>query len=306
MKSWSAAKISRHWGVSDAWRVYVILLLGVGGFGFSAIFARAADAPGLIVAVWRVSVAALLLAVPFAWQPPALRRLDRATLRRGLLGGTIFAISVASFHIGLDYTPAANAAFLANIAPVWVGLITLLVLRQALPRRFWPGVSVALAGAALIVFGGGGLTGLQAGDLIVLANSLIWATYQVYTAQSRIHTGALTWVWLIVTVSALWLIPLALLLGYRLAPYSRETTLNMLGAGVVAQAGGFLAFNYVLGRLPAARVSVVNLLQPVVTAIGAALLLGEAFGGWRLAGGALILAGVYLVTMPDRARGSET
>ncbi len=282
-------------------RVYLILLLGVFAFGFSAIFARAADAPGTVVATWRVAIAALLLTIPFARQPADQRRLDRDTLRWGLIGGSIFAISLANFHIALDYTTAANATFLGNIAPLWVGLITLLVLRKSLPSLFWPGVAIALPGAALIVFGNGGVVGIQGGDLIVLAGSVIWAIYQIITAQARAHMSTLTWVWLIVTIATIWLIPFSLLLGYAPGGYDARTTLAMLGAGVVSQTGGFLAFNYALGHLSAARVSVANMLQPVVTAIAAALLLGEPFGGWRLVGGVLILIGVYLVTTSRRS-----
>ena len=202
---------------------------------------------------------------------------------------------MALFHVALDYTTAANATFLGNIAPLWVGLITLVVLRRALPRLFWPGVAVALTGAALIVFGNGGLTGVSPGDLIVLFSSVIWAAYQVITGEARARMSTLTWVWLIVAVACVELVMVSLLLGEALAGYNLKTTLAMLGAGLVSQVGGFLGFNYALGHIPALQVSVANMLQPVITAVAAFILLGEPFGGWRLVGGALILAGVYLV-----------
>ncbi len=285
-------------------RTYAILILAIVAFGFSAIFARIADAPGMVVATWRVSIAAAVLAIPFARQTAAQRRLDRHTRRWALIGGTIFAASVALFHVALDYTTAANATFLGNIAPLWVGLITLVVLRRALPRLFWPGVAVALTGAALIVFGNGGLTGISPGDLIVLFSSMIWAAYQVITGEAREQMSTLTWVWLVVAVACVWLVPLSLLLGEALGGYNLKTTLAMLGAGLVSQVGGFLGFNYALGHIPAPQVSVANMLQPVITAVAAFILLGEPFGGLRLVGGGLILAGIYLVNH-SRHAGAE-
>ncbi|MBN2471991.1 MAG: DMT family transporter [Anaerolineae bacterium] len=274
---------------------YIILMGGVAAFGFSAIFAHMADAPGFVVATWRVSVASVFLSVPYLRQPRQQRHISRAALRRLLIGGSIFPISLGVFHVALDYTSAANATFLGNVAPIWVGLITLLVLKRALPRLFWPGVAVSLGGAALIVFGDGGLEGVRSGDLIVLANSLVWGVYQLYTAHARARISTLTWVWGVVVISSLWLIPIALLSGYALTGYSAPTTWAMLGSGVITQSLGFIAYNYALGKIDAARVSVLNMLQPVVTAVMAYLLLAEPFGGLRLVGGALVLAGVYLV-----------
>ncbi|MBN1965803.1 MAG: hypothetical protein JW910_14220, partial [Anaerolineae bacterium] len=72
-------------------RAYLALLAGVLCIGFSAIFARYADAPGIVVAAWRVSTATLVLAIPFMRQPPARRLPRRASLGWALLGGALFA-----------------------------------------------------------------------------------------------------------------------------------------------------------------------------------------------------------------------
>lgn len=278
---------------------YLILVASVAAFGFTGIFAHMADAPGMVVATWRVIVATLFLSVPYLRQPAAQRQIDRSTLRRLLIGGTIFPITVGVFHVALDHTSAANATFLGNIAPIWVGLITLVVLRRALPRLFWPGVVVSLVGAAFIVFGDGGVAGIRSGDVIVLINSLAWAIYQIYTAQSRTQISTLTWVWGVVAVSSLWMIPVTLLSGSALTGYDTPTTLAMIGSGVISQSLGFIGYNYALGKIQAARVSVINMLQPVVTAVMAYFLLAEPFGGLRLVGGALVLLGVYLVNRRD-------
>ncbi len=285
--------------LSPAARANIILLLSVFAFGFTAVFARWADAPGLIVAAGRAAVAAIVLAVPYARQPAERRRLSPALARRVVFSAVIFAIGMALFHVALDFSTAANVTFLGNLAPLWVGVLTLFVLRRTLPRLFWPGLAVAGVGAALIVFGDGGLAGIHPGDLIVLGSSFFWASYVVLTGEARARVSALTWVWPVVTLSAALLTGLALLLGTPLTGYGPQTALAILGSGIFSQAMGFIGFNYVLDRVPPARATVTNMLQPVITAIAAALLLGEAFGGWRLVGGALILAGIYLVNRPD-------
>lgn len=282
-------------------RAYVILLLSVASFGATGIFAKLADAPGMVVATWRVLVAMVLLTIPYLRQPAHLRRLDGPRLRSAWIGATFFAASVVIFHIALDYTTASNATFLGNLAPIWVGLLTLFVLRQRLPRLFWPGVVVALFGAALIVFGNGGLQALRTGDIIVLFNSSMWAAYQVVTGQARARVSTVTWVWVVVAISTLYLVPLTLLTGNTLFGYSTTTMLAMFSSGMISQTGGFLGYSFALGFIDATRVSVINLLQPVVTTIFAVLLLSETFVGWQILGGFLVLAGVYLVNSDSRA-----
>ncbi len=287
---------------AGAWP-YVILILSAVAFGFSAIFARlAAGAPALVIATWRATIAALAMTLPFLGQPAAARRLDAPRRRAGLLGGLLFAVSLAGFHLALEQTTAANATFLGNLAPLWVGLITLVVLRRTLPRLFWPGMGIALLGAGLMVFSEGGLTGIHRGDLIIFANSTLWAAYQVLTGEARARISTLTWGWMVQGIGMLTLIPLTLALGYSLTGYDSATIAALVAAGLISQFGGFMGYNYALGYVPAARASVINLLQPVVTAVVAALLLAESFGGGRLVGGALVLAGIYVATRPGVGR----
>jgi drug/metabolite transporter (DMT)-like permease len=58
---------------------------------------------------------------------------------------------------------------------------------------------------------------------------------------------------------------------------------------------GWLAINYALGHLPAAVVSPTLLAQPVLTAIIAVPLLGQAMGPQQILGGAVALSGIYLL-----------
>ena len=68
-----------------------------------------------------------------------------------------------------------------------------------------------------------------------------------------------------------------------------------MGAALISQVGGYLSINYALGHLPASVVSTTLLTQPVLTAILAVPLLGEGIGWGQVAGGAIVLAGIWLV-----------
>jgi drug/metabolite transporter (DMT)-like permease len=60
---------------------------------------------------------------------------------------------------------------------------------------------------------------------------------------------------------------------------------------------GYLMSSYALGHLPASVVSVTMIGQPIVTAIIAIPLLGEALGAAQILGGILALTGIYLVNI---------
>ena len=79
-----------------------------------------------------------------------------------------------------------------------------------------------------------------------------------------------------------------------LAIPDHRSFLALLGLGLVSQLGGYLALTYALGHLPATVTSVSLLSQGPLTAVLAALLLGEPLTGAQILGGALVLAGVGL------------
>jgi drug/metabolite transporter (DMT)-like permease len=103
----------------------------------------------------------------------------------------------------------------------------------------------------------------------------------------------------VTSVAALLLINLAM--GSTFTGYGRSAWLALAGLGLISQLGGWLAINYALGHLRAAPVSVCLLAQVLVTTLAAMPLLGEFLKLNQVAGGVLVLAGIYLVTQGPRA-----
>jgi drug/metabolite transporter (DMT)-like permease len=68
----------------------------------------------------------------------------------------------------------------------------------------------------------------------------------------------------------------------------------VLGLGLISHLGGYLALSYALGHLPATVTCVSLLSQGPLTAVLAALLLGEPLTRYQIAGGMLVLVGVGL------------
>jgi drug/metabolite transporter (DMT)-like permease len=282
---------------------YLALGVGILTLGLSAIFVRWANAPGAVTSFYRMAVAAVILFLPYYRNVKTKDKLPREGVWMAVLGGFFFAADVASWATGVMLSGATNPTLLANTAPVWVGLGAMFFFREKLNFKFWAGLVVAIGGAALIL----GLDSLKGsalglGSLYGLMAAIFYGGYFLFTQRGRETLDSLTYVWISVVSSTVVLLGLTLVLRQPLTGYSSFTYLNFLLAGLISQAMGYLAISYALGQLPASLVSPTMLGQPVVTAILAGPLLGEAISGLQIIGGVAVIVGVLVV---HRSRNGE-
>ena len=193
---------------------------------FTAIFTKWANVPGPVSAVWRMTIAAVVLALPFIrqvrhWTPAA-----RLNISWGIAGGLAFALNLGLLNTALLLTSAATATLLDNTAPLWVGIGALIVFGERLKGRYWAGLALALAGAA-VVTGFNPTAGFvpNRGDAIAFGGATFYAVYLLITQRGRRDLDSLSYLWLVVASAgvALTLASLALrlpLFGYSLRTYA--------------------------------------------------------------------------------------
>lgn len=276
-------------------RAYVALALGIVCISFSAIFTKWAGVPGPVSGFYRVVIATVVLA-PFAARG-AGRVLGQggAVLGLALLAGVWFAADLAVWNTSLLYTSAANSTLLGNTSTLWVSLWSLLVLHERLRGRFWLGTLLALGGAALIVGPDLQATGrLGLGDGLALGSSLFYAAYILTTRRVRRSAGTLEYMWLSSFGSTWVLLAVCLAGGLPLCGFTADTYAALVALALVSHVAGWLSINYALGHLRASLTSVSLLAQPVITALISVPLLQENLALPQLAGGALVLLGIYL------------
>jgi drug/metabolite transporter (DMT)-like permease len=276
---------------------YGALLIAIAGISWSAIFVRWAGVPGTASAFYRVLIAGAVL-VPWC----AIRGSRRpVSARAGWLaaaGGVFFALDLALWNTAVLRTHAAVASTLGNNTPFFVGIGTWLVLRRRPRASFWIGLALALAGCLLIMNADlrrAGSGGSLSGDLLAVGASIFFAAYLMTTERIRTRMDTLTFNTLAVVGSIATLFVLCLLLGLPLTGYPPRAWLALAGLGLVSQVMAYYALVYALGHLPATITSVGLLAQVPCTALLAVLLLGEPLGALQIAGGAVVLAGIYVV-----------
>ena len=285
-------------------RPYLALLAAILGISWSAIFVRWAGVPGVVSAFYRVAIAAAVL-VPWRLSRGAPLPPPRA-LRLALAAGLFFALDLGLFNTAVLQTSAAKATVLGNNAPVFVGLGTWLVFRRRPAGRFWAGLVLALGGCAVIVSDGwAAASGSLRGDAIALTAAVFWAAYLLTAEQVRATMDTLTFNALAIASSAAALLIICLAMGAPLTGHPPRTWGALLALGLVSQLFSYYCLVYALGHLPATVTSVGLLAQVPLTALLAVPLLGEPITLPLLAGGALVLAGVYLVNRQGPPRTAD-
>jgi drug/metabolite transporter (DMT)-like permease len=291
-------------------RAYLALVATIAGISWSAILVRWADAPGTVSALYRVLIAGAIL---FVWR--GIRGSTRPVSARhaaiAIAGGVFFALDLALWNTAVMKTQAAVASILGNNTPIFVGMMAWLVLRKRPQASFWIGLALALAGCVLIMSvdlredttARGSLTG----NALALIASVFFAAYLIVTERVRRSMDTLTFNALAIAGSIAALLAIALALDLPLTGYPPRTWAAFAGLGLVTQLAAYYALVYALGHLPATITSVGLLAQVPCTAALAWLLLGESLTATQIAGGGIVLAGIYVVNRRPEVggRGSE-
>ena len=281
---------------------YLILLIGVLAVSTASTlirFAQADGVPSLVIAASRLSIAALIL-TPFALRGHAdqLRRLSRRDLALALGAGALLAVHFASWITSLEYVSVLVSVVLVTTNPLWVALLSPLLLGERLKRRTLLSIGVAFVGGILISLtdasGAGPGRAPLLGSALSITGAIAAALYLIIGRRLRATLSLTPYIWLVYGAAAIVMLIVVAVSGLPLTGFPPQTYLWLLLLGIVPQLIGHSSFNYALGHVSAAYVSLVTLGEPIGSAILAYFLLGEVPAVIQLAGAALILLGVSL------------
>jgi drug/metabolite transporter (DMT)-like permease len=200
------------------------------------------------------------------------------------------ALSSTCFIFSLAHTSVANTLILMSTGPYVAGLLGWLLLGERVAPRTWLSMSVALAGAVVMVSNSYG-RGAIVGDLlaIVMASSFAVATVlvrrhpEIQMAPAAVLATALTFL-------------VALPMAAPLETSPRDLVL-LAFFGVGQFGAGFLLFMAGARLMPAAETSLIGMLEVVLGPTWVWLVLSERPAAASLAGGALILAALLANTL---------
>lgn len=259
--------------------------------------------------LWSTAGAAIKLTALSSWQINSGRSLIAAAVlflalpgsrrmlsRKGFLVALAYAATVALFVIANKLTTAANAIFIQDTAPVWVLLLSPLLLKESASKSELTAAPVFLVGLALFFFDRL-QPGQLAGNLVALASGVAFSLCIMgLRGQNREAQAILVWGNVIAGVLTLW--------PAFEGPAPGPTDWGILAfLGIVQLGLAYALFQYGLRETKAVEASLLALPEPVLNALWAFLLVNEVPGKWALVGGAIILlATLWRTLAAGRAR----
>jgi drug/metabolite transporter (DMT)-like permease len=320
---WTFFQVSRHLKISGhkpSIPPLAVLPFGILAASTAAIFIRFAqqEAPSLAVAASRLSIATLILSpyVLFRY------RKELSTIKANQIGllvlsGIFLALHFWSWMSSLEFTTVASSVVLVTTSPLWVVLLSPLVLHEKLGRNVIIGLVVALVGGMIIGMSEtchwqGGLVCGSLGDfiqgkafignLLALAGAWFAAGYMLIGRKVRSGISNTAYIFVVYGTSAVVLLFGVALLGYKLTGYPPVTYAWFIALAVIPQLIGHSTFNWVLKYISAAVVSITLLGEPIGSTILAFFILKETPTLTEGVGAVFILVGIYLASRQDRLK----
>jgi O-acetylserine/cysteine efflux transporter len=223
-----------------------------------------------------------------------------ATLISGALG---YGGSVVIQNAGIGRTSVSHAALLIGATPVLIAVIAALWQHAVARPVAWAGFALSLAGVGLVAGGhGGGAT--VTGDGLVLASLLVSATFTVVQGRLLRDRDPVAVTAVQFLGAAIAMLPVAVVTGGM--PAAPAAPGPALATAALATAGTLLPFTlfaYGQSRVSAEVAGAFVNLEPLVGAVAGVVVFGNPAGPEQLAGGAAILIGIALSSLPLLASG---
>jgi drug/metabolite transporter (DMT)-like permease len=259
-------------------------------------------ASSLSIAAWRLTLAVIILApVVLSRHRDELARLTRSELMRATAAGFLLALHFATWISSLEFTSVAASVVLVATSPLFVGLLSPLLLHEAVPRLMFVGIVIGIVGTGVIALDGlGGGSEPLKGDLLALAGALCVSGYMMIGRTLRRGLTLLPYIFVVYGVAAVVMLVVVVATRQQMFGFALETYGWVLYLALGPQLIGHTSFNWALRYLSATYVTVTLLSEPIGAALLAWWLLGEAPRQLEVVGGALILGGIAIASRAER------
>lgn len=265
--------------------------------------AAAGDVAPIMQIALRSGVAAVLVGLVMVYRGERLT-LASGNWRPGMLVGVLFALEFLLLGEGLRLTSASHAVVLLYTAPIFVALgLHWRLPAERLGALQWTGIVLAFSGI-VVTFAGRpsvaadhALADMLVGDILALLGGIAWAATTVVVRCSRLSNAAATETLLYQLIAGfVLLLPAAALLGQTAIRPTAMAWGSLAFQSLIVSFASYLGWFWLLRRYLASRLGVFSFMTPLFGILFGVWLLDEPLEPSFVAGAALVLAGVVLVS----------
>ncbi len=285
---------------SSRTQVILLLMLSVSMVSSASIFIRLSTSPPLVIVFWRTFYGAILMA-----SIGAVRR-DLSALRKPIVKqnwhwlvaiGITLSLHFSTWFQSLFMTSIAASVVLVNSSPIFTAILSTIILGEALRRRSWIGIIIAVAGAVFLAWGdfGGTDTIALTGDLLALSGAIFLSLYFIGGRRFAKEMPITVYTFVIYLIAAVTTLGICIPLNINILVFEPSEVLIFILLAIFPTVLGHSVNNYLLTKVPAYVVSSAVLGEPIGAAILAAIIFIEIPGSTIVIGFIVILIGVAIV-----------
>ena len=274
---------------TDHYRLALLLVIAsaVANSANGLILRSMDSADGWQVIFYRSCFLAGTLSVVFVlqsgWRVQAALRELRAW---ALLGVVAVAAVNTCFILSMTYTTVANTMFVLSAAPFFTALLGWLVLRETVERGVWVAMCVAITGIGVMLWDGLGAGALLGNALAVMA-AFCFGTFVVVLRKGR----AVNMLPVVILGSMLGALNAAFMSGWALSISLHDVALLFIW-GALLSGVVHAIFAWSSRHVPGAELTLLILIEFILSPMWVWLLAGEEPSRATLIGGALVIASV--------------
>lgn len=247
---------------------------------------------GLISAFYRMFFSALII-VPIALLLKKLKTKSSYLIALASLCGILFASDVAVWNIAIQESTATQASLLTNLSPIWVGLLSMIVLKTRLSLNFWLGCSLAFFGM-LCYMGFDTLYNLKIDRALIfgLLSGIFYSGYILVSKQVLKKIQIIEFMFYMLITASIFLGLLNYVCGEEFYGFTNEAWINLVVQAILCQLIAWGLLSYATTQLEPTKISLTLLSQAVFAGILSWYFFDENFTLQMLLGGVIILIGI--------------
>jgi len=283
--------------------VFAILIFGICCSAVSFVFIRESSERSIMLAAWRVLLAALILAPAYF---NARKKFGDAPffsiIKRSAVPGLILSIHFIAWVVGARLTPGANATLIVTLMPLVMPFFMYFLYREKLFIHEWIATSLAMIGIVILGFSDVQISSEHfTGDIICLVSMVLFAAY---LALARSNLEAVPSVWLYIVpmyaLAGLSSLLIAAVSGPVMPNLDWYNLLMVFLLAALSTVIGHTALNYAMQKLRGQTVTLMNMLQFVIAGIAGFFMYNEQPSALFYVASGFIVAGLLVVILKPR------
>jgi len=229
--------------------------------------------------------------------------LSRELMKNTALPGILFAFSFLSGFASIRMTSVANATLITTIQPILILFVAPKLFGEKLRARQLVYSAFSMAGVLLVVLAAASTSGAQlSGDFMALLNVVIWTVYFVLSKKRRL-AGVHSWSYLaaVFVWSSVVILPFGAFASNDLGAMKSSDWVYVIAMAIGPGLVGHGLMTWAQSHVDVTLASLLGLLSPVISTIGAWWAFGESLTLWQMVGALTVLGFLALLVGEQRS-----